>query len=112
VVPWCDCLPDLLREAALVWQAGEVAYGGAIFDAMGIGKPVVAVESAAARQAIAPGETGLIVPPLPESEFPRRALSLIEDEPLAVRLAAAGRARARELFPRERFVAGLMAVVD
>lgn len=111
VVPYCDWVPDLLREAAVVWQSGEVAYGGAIFDAMGLGKPIVAVDSAAARQAIVPGETGLIVPALPESEFPRRALTLIEDHGLATRLGEASAARAAAIFPRERFTTALRDVL-
>lgn len=111
VVPHCDCLPDLVREAALVWQSGEVAYGGAIFDAMAVGTPVVAVESGAARQAIVPGETGLIVPALPESEFPRRVLAIIEDGELATRLGEASAVRAAAVFPRARLTTALLDAV-
>lgn len=111
VVPRCDCLPDLLREVDVVWQSGDVAYGGAIFDALGVGKPVVAVDSDAARQAVVTGETGWVVPPLPESEFPRRALSLIEDGALATRFAHAGLARAAACFAPERFVTRLLEAV-
>lgn len=112
VVPHCACLPDLLREVNVVWQSGDVAYGGAIVDALGIGKPVIAVESDAARLAIVGGETGWIVPPLPESEFPRRALTLIEDAPLVARFVEAGRARAAAYFSRDRFVASLLEAVE
>jgi len=111
VVPECDCLPELLRESRLIWQSGEVAYGGALFDALGLGKPTVAVESDAARQAIADGVTGWVVPPLPESEFPRRALSLIEDDALAERFGAAALGRAAAVFAREPFTARLLDVV-
>ncbi|NDC53973.1 MAG: glycosyltransferase, partial [Planctomycetia bacterium] len=98
VVPHCDCLPDLLRQCALVWQAGDVAYGGALLDAAACGVPAVAVESDAARQLIADGRTGRIVPADPESEFPRRAFNLLEDPGLAGRLGAAARVRAAEDF--------------
>jgi glycosyltransferase involved in cell wall biosynthesis len=111
ILPHCDCLPDLLREVGVVWQSGDVAYGGAIVDALAAGKPVVAVESDAAWQLIVGGETGWIVPPLPESEFPRRALSLIEDAALATRFVEAGRARAAAVFSRDRFVAQLLEAV-
>ncbi|NBW97694.1 MAG: glycosyltransferase [Planctomycetia bacterium] len=99
VVPHCDCLPDLVRECQLVWQSGDVAYGGAILDALACGIPAVAVTSDAARQIVADGETGRIVPADPESEFPRRAFNVLEDRELAARYAAAARIRADEHFP-------------
>jgi glycosyltransferase involved in cell wall biosynthesis len=109
--PDCDLLPDLLGQVALVWQSGDVALGGAILDGMARGVPAVAVESDTARQLVVDGETGRIVPPLPESEFPRRAFGILEDEPLASRYAAAAATRAAESFPVEPFVAGLLAVL-
>lgn len=111
IMPSCECLPDLLREVRFVWQSGEVALGGGLFDAMAAGKPTVAVESEAARQAIIDGETGWIVPPLPESEFPRRAFSLIEDDAVASRLGAAAQGRAARHFSADRFISALLAAV-
>lgn len=111
IMPSCGCLPDLLREVRFVWQSGEVALGGCLFDAMAAGKPTVAVESEAARQAIVDGETGWIVPPLPESEFPRRAFSLVEDDAVASRFGAAARERAATYFSADHFVAALLNVV-
>ena len=112
IVPSCECLPDLLREVRFVWQSGEVALGGALFDAMAAGKPAVAVDSEAARQAIVDGETGWIVPPLPESEFPRRAFSFIEDAPVASRFGVAAQERAATHFSSDGFVFQLRAAVE
>ena len=98
VIPHCDFLPDLLPQVRLVWQSGSVAYGGAILDAMPLGIPAVAVASDAARQLIVDDQTGRIVPAEPGSEFPRRAMNVIEDAPLAARYAAAAQARAAEHF--------------
>ena len=98
VIPHCDFLPDLLPQVKLVWQSGSVAYGGAILDAMPLGIPAVAVASDAARQLIVDDQTGRIVPAEPGSEFPRRAMNVIEDAPLAARYAAAAQARAAEHF--------------
>ena len=98
VVPFCDVLPDLLRASQLVWQSGDVAYGGAILDAMACGVPVVAVASDAARQLIVDQVTGRIVPADPESEFPRRAFNVLEDADLAARYGDAARQRAAEQF--------------
>lgn len=104
-----DCLPDLLREVRLVWQSGEVACGGAILDGMALGIPAVAVTSDAARQLIVDGETGRIVTAEPESDFPRRALGIIEDDDLSARYGNAARARAVAEFPADRMVAAVIA---
>jgi len=110
--PHLDCLPDLLRESRLVWQSGEVACGGAILDGMAAGIPAVAVASAAARQLIVDGSTGRIVPAEPESEFPRRALGILEDDVLAASYAAAARQRAETEFPVERMIAGMLVAIE
>jgi glycosyltransferase involved in cell wall biosynthesis len=112
LVPYLDCLPDLLRESRLVWQSGEVACGGAILDAMAVGVPSVAVASDSARQLIVDGETGRIVPAEPESELPRRALGIIEDDELAVRYGSAAKARAATEFSADRMVAAVMAAIE
>lgn len=111
IVSHCDFLPDVLREVRFVWQPGEVALGGALFDAMAAGKPAVAVGSEAARQAIVDGQTGWIVPPLPESEFPRRAFSLVEDDAVASRFGAAAQERAAAFFSSDRFASRLRVAV-
>jgi hypothetical protein len=112
VMPTCDVLPDLLGEVKYVWQPGSVACGGAILDAMAAGVPAIAVDSDAARQLIEHGQTGWIVPPLPESEFPRRAFNLLEDAGMAERFGAAARERAAREFPAERMVAAFAAVLE
>ena len=111
MLPHCDLLPEVLSQAAVVWQSGEVAVGGCLLDGMARGLPAVAVESEAARQLILPGETGRIVPALPESEFPRRVFGILEDDALASRLGAAAATRAAEAFSAERFVAGLVTAL-
>jgi glycosyltransferase involved in cell wall biosynthesis len=111
LVPHLDCLPDLLRQVAIVWQSGEVDCGGAILDGQSLGIPAVAVDTASARQCIVDGETGRIVPADPESEFPRRVLGILEDEALAARYAAAARARTAAAFPAERTAAELVVAV-
>jgi glycosyltransferase involved in cell wall biosynthesis len=112
IVPDCDAIGDLLGEVALVWQSGEVAIGGALLDGMARGVPAVAVESDPARELIIDGETGRIVPAVPESEFPRRAFGILEDAELARRFGAAGAARAATEFSAARFAAGLLAAVS
>ena len=108
----CDVLPDLLGQARLVWQPGSTAFGGAILDAMARGVPAVAVDGDAAQQLIVDGHTGWIVPPLPESEFPRRAFNLLEDEAMRMRFAAAAAERAAVEFPVERMVAAFAEMLE
>jgi glycosyltransferase involved in cell wall biosynthesis len=110
--PHLDCLPDLLREVRLVWQSGEVACGGALLDGMALGIPAVAVASDSARQLIVDGETGRVVPAEPESEFPRRALGIIEDDELASRYGSAAKVRVAAEFPKDRMIAAVMAACD
>lgn len=112
IVPTCDTLPDLLGHVRLVWQSGQTALGGAILDGMARGLPVVAVDSDAARQFIVDGVTGRIVAAEPESEFPRRAFNILEDEDLARRYGEAGAARAAAEFAVERFVAGVVSAIN
>jgi hypothetical protein len=96
----------------LVWQSGEVACGGVLLDGMALGIPAVAVASDAARQLIVDGETGRIVAADPESDFPRRALGIVEDDALASRYGEAARARAVAEFPADRMVAAVVAACD
>lgn len=110
--PYLDCLPDLLREVRLVWQSGEVACGGALLDGMALGIPAVAVASDSARQLIVDGETGRMVAADPESDFPRRALGIIEDDAVAAGYGDAARSRAAVEFPTDRMVAAVMAACD
>lgn len=112
VLPDCDLLTDLLGHVRLVWQSGDVAVGGAILDGMARGLPAVAVRSDTAEQLIEPGVSGQIVPPKPESDFPRAAFRILEDEPLARRYGEAGAARAAALFSEEEFVARLMQALS
>ncbi len=107
-----DCLPDLLPRVRLVWQSGDVAGGGCLLDGMAHGVATVAVESDAARQLVEDDVSGRIVVADPVSEFPRRALGIIEDDSLAARYGSQGRARAAAEFPAARSTAALLASIE
>jgi len=112
VLSRCDDVSDLVEHVRFVWQSGSTACGGVILDAMARGVPAVAVASDVVRELIVSGTTGWIVPPLPESEFPRRAFTLLERPEEATAFGAAALARAAEMFPAERMVAGFAGVID
>lgn len=111
IVPHSELLPELVAHAAIVWQSGDVALGGCLLDGMARGLPAVAVESEASRQLIADGETGRIVPAVPESEFPRRVFGILEGDALAARYAAAASARAAEVFPAEQLIKAVITAL-
>jgi len=112
VFPSLDCLPDLLPRVRLVWQPGEVAGAGCLLDGMAHGVAAVAVESEAAAAIVADDQTGRLVEADPISEFPRRALGIIEDDSLAARYGSAARARALADFPVARSTAALLATIE
>ena len=101
LIDHCSIITDLLAHVRLVWQTGEVAGGGALLDALAAGVPTVAVASDAAQTFIDDGVTGRIAPADPQSELPRHALPLLEDDALHAELAAASRLRAQATFPLE-----------
>ncbi|MBL6712643.1 MAG: glycosyltransferase family 4 protein [Pirellulales bacterium] len=101
LLPSCSLIADLLTHVRLVWQTGEVAYGGALVDALAAGVPSVAVAGDAATSIIADRITGRLVPADPPSELPRHGLPYLEDDALCHQTATASRRRAREAFPLE-----------
>jgi glycosyltransferase involved in cell wall biosynthesis len=79
----------------------------------GIAAAVVVQPVSARQPAIAePAAGGLVVPPLPESEFPRRAFNLLEDPGMAARYGAAARVRAAAEFPATRMIEAWAALID
>lgn len=99
LLPHCDLITDLLAHVRLVWQPGDVAYGGALVDALAAGIPTVAVASDTTSPLIDDNVTGRLVPADPPSEFPRRGLPFLEDEQIFQQFAQASRTHAREAFP-------------
>ncbi len=76
-------------------RAGE-GFGIAYLEAGAYGKPVVAGNVGGALDAVAGGETGLLVDPLEPVAIAEAIASLLLDGELAARLGAAGRARAEQ----------------
>jgi glycosyltransferase involved in cell wall biosynthesis len=79
-------------------------------EAMLCGCALVTVDNGGSREFAIDGETALVVPPDRVGELADRVERLLDDEPLRLRLAAAGAERLRG-FTWERSVAGLGAVL-
>ena len=80
-------------------------FGLAIVEAMAAGAPVVATATDGAREVIADGESGLLVPSRDPAALASAVLRLLRDEGLRSRLAEAAGLRARERWSLERMVA-------
>jgi len=106
-----DCFPELLSQVDLIMQSGRVPLGGCLLEGLAQGIPLVAVDTPESRSVIGNNEAGRLVPAVPESEFGRRAIQLLEDRDLAAACTAAGRRRAAELFDPQASAAALVAAV-
>jgi glycosyltransferase involved in cell wall biosynthesis len=81
------------------------ALPNAVLEAMAAGLPVVASDIPGNRDAVAHGETGLLV--RTEVELLEACQRLVDDPALRRRLGAAGRERVRREFSRDRLIAEL-----
>ncbi len=106
-----DCLPELLPQVELIMQSGRVALGGCLLEGLAHGIPLVAIDTPESRAVIGDGDAGRLVPAVPESEFARRAIQLLEDRDLAAACTAAGRRRVAEWFDPQASAAALVAAV-
>ena len=106
-----DCLPELLPQVELIMQSGRVALGGCLLEGLAHGIPLVAIDTPESRSVIGDGDAGRLVPAVPESEFARRAIQLLEDRDLAAACTAAGRRRVAEWFDPLASAAALVAAV-
>jgi glycosyltransferase involved in cell wall biosynthesis len=74
----------------------------ALLEAMALGLPVVASDAGGNADLVAPGQTGLLVPPLDPAGWTSALERLLGDGDTAARLAAAGRALVRREFTLAR----------
>ena len=87
------CLP------AIVDSRGETeGLGVVLVEAMSHGKPVVASRLGGIVDAVADGDTGILVPPQDPDILAKTLLRVVEEPGLAERLGEAGRERAKRLF--------------
>ena len=87
----------------MILEKGDVEGFGIVFlEANACGKPVVAGRTGGVAEAVADGETGLLVDPENVDEIAAAVLRLLDDDELSRRLGENGLVRARENFNWER----------
>lgn len=107
-----DDVHSAMAGLHVLWHpATSEGLGTAVIDAMALGIPPVAFRVGGLAELIVDQETGLLVPPGDVAAFAQAASSLIQDEELRTRLAAAGPARAAE-FSVTRMVEGTSRVYE
>jgi L-malate glycosyltransferase len=107
-----DAEPILLAADVATLSSREEGLGTTLLDAMFFGIPVAACAGGGIAESIVNGETGLTAPVGDYDGLGRAIVRLLEDRPLAMRLATAGRARVAELFSMNRTAEKTLAVYE
>jgi glycosyltransferase involved in cell wall biosynthesis len=94
--------------AVAVFPYRQVFQSGALVVAQTFGVPVVAAAVGAMSEAVADGETGLLVPPGDPGALAAALIAVLEDPALARRLGEGARRDARERFGWERIAATVL----
>jgi hypothetical protein len=89
------CAPDALPRT-----------GAPVADAWALGRPVVTIESAAARELVGDGQAGIVAAP-DAHDLASALLRVLSDPGLADRLGLEGQRRMREVHGRETLLAAL-----
>lgn len=90
---------ELIESADVVCLTSDLEGGPySVFEAMALGRPVVAMQAGALDEVVVHDETGLLVPPADEHRLALALAALARDPGRAHALGAAGRARQARLF--------------
>jgi glycosyltransferase involved in cell wall biosynthesis len=102
---WLDNIAPLLSALDVYVSASHTeSFGLAIVEAMALGLPVVATETAGAGEIISPGDAGVLVPVGDVEALGSAVLRLLGDEYERIRIGKLGCAKARTSFSLERMV--------
>jgi glycosyltransferase involved in cell wall biosynthesis len=113
-VEFAGFVPDVRQRLAqadvLVMPSLSEGLGVAVLEAMAMGKPVVASNTGGLPEAVADGETGLLVPPGNAEALAGALLALLEDPDRAQAMGKAGRRRAVDHFDRRVIVDRMLSL--
>jgi glycosyltransferase involved in cell wall biosynthesis len=103
-----DVLACIKGFDVFVLSSETEGLGTSLLDAMAAGKACVGTRAGGIPEAVADGETGLIVPTHDPGALANAIVRLLQDEALRLRMGDAGRARAIEQFSVEKMVEGTL----
>src|SRR6266545_3418461 len=106
--------PERVMQAAdlfVLTSVGE-AFGLVLAEAMACGLPIVGSNSGAIPEIVEDGKTGFLVTPLSPEGFADAIDKLAHDASLRLRMGAAGRRRAQQLFSVESHVQHMLEVYE
>lgn len=107
-----DAESILISADVATLSSREEGLGTTLLDALYFGVPVAASAGGGIAESIVNGETGLTAPVGDHQGLGLAIIRLLEDRPLAMRLAAAGRARVTEMFSMDRTAAKTLTVYE
>ena len=108
-----EYIADVLPAAdVFVLPSQHESFGLAALEAMSCGVPVVGSRIGGLPEVIVHEETGFLCDPNDVDCMKAIVLGLLKDEPLRLKIGAAGRERAERLFNRDRVVAQYAAVYE
>ena len=106
-------VPDLIAACdAFALLSEAEALPMSILEAMALGRPVVTTDVGGAAEAVADGETGIVVPPGDTSAAAAALAALAADPPRAREMGERGRTRQRERFDGEAMVDGYWRALE
>lgn len=104
---------DVLRSASVFVLPSSIDQApNAVFEAMAVGLPVVAVRTGAVPEMVEDGVSGILIEPEDDGSGLLRALSTLLDDPaLRARMGAAARSRVLDRFDAQKAAAALVTVL-
>ncbi len=106
-----DVRPHLAAAHVLVLPSYREGTPRSVLEAMSMNRAVITTDAPGCRDTVIDGDSGLIVPVRDAAALAGAMIRLIASPALLARIAAAGRARAVELYDAHAVAAGMLAVL-
>jgi glycosyltransferase involved in cell wall biosynthesis len=107
-----DVRPSLSAAHVLVLPSYREGTPRSVLEAMSMNRAVITTDAPGCRETVIDGDSGLIVPVRDAGLLAAAMIRLIASPALLTRIAAAGRARAVELYDAHAVAASVLAALD